>query len=169
MALGAFHYFRGVLKARAIRNTTASVLRNQARLLHSSASLRQNGSFSSVLSFSPTECSSRVARRIPNLRGAAANAVEASLASLWACRSGRRRVVPLAKSTGTTTDSESFLAAFLPCRLRCGIWRPRKLFPHEFLLTIRRSGRRLGTRPSFTPICPDLSRSVDCASDFFHA
>src|ERR1700677_174834 len=92
-----------------------------------------------------------------------------SLASLWACRSGRRRVVPLAKSTGTTTDSESFLAAFLPCRLRCGIWRPRKLFPHEFLLTIRRSGRRLGTRPSFTPICPDLSRSVDCASDFFHA
>jgi len=57
-----------------------------------------------------------------------------SLASLWACRSGRRRVVPLAKSTGTTTDPESFLAAFLPCRLRCGIWRPRKLFPHEFLL-----------------------------------
>ena len=71
VALGAFHYFRGVLKARAIRNTTASVLRNQARLPHFSVSLRRNGSFSSVCGFSLKKCSSRVVRRIPNLRGAA--------------------------------------------------------------------------------------------------
>ena len=161
VALGAFHYFRGVAKVRATRNTTASVLRNQARLPHFSASLWRNGSFSSVRSFSLTECSSRVARPVPRLRDASEGAVKSSLARPGACRSSRPRVV---LQVCKYYRFESFLLAFLPCPPSSRLGAPRTLFRHAFWANEPVIRAQAGVRESYIPICPDLSRSAVCSS-----
>jgi hypothetical protein len=93
-----------------------------------------------------------------------------SLASLWACRSGRRRVVPLAKSTGTTTDPESFLAA-------TSSWSAssRNVGTTDRFFRVNSSSHSVDqdagwgparVLPRFVPICPEVS--IAPATSFMH-